>query len=141
MCILADTKGFAPAGATKGLSDRSVTSIVAAFCRSLRLRKAGILNRSAIGGWPFPVEKATFRAAMPAFPFGNLRTYTLWNAYKLGRLKFHVSYINRKHALFQQFEIASTGSAFGQPEVIRSWKELFLQTKLTIHSNGLVRLF
>ena len=49
---------------SKGLSDRSATSIVAAFCRSFRLRKAVIpqprgwlpahcaVNQSAVGGLP-----------------------------------------------------------------------------------------
>ena len=40
-------RGFALAGATKGLSDRSATSIVAAFRRSFRLRKAGMHCREA----------------------------------------------------------------------------------------------
>ena len=47
VCILADTKVFAPAGATKGLSDRSATLIVAALRRSFRLKKAGTLSREA----------------------------------------------------------------------------------------------
>ena len=50
-----------------------------------------MLNRSAVGGLPFPVEKTTFRAVMPAFSFGNLRSHTLWIFWKLGSLKVHYS--------------------------------------------------
>ena len=74
-------------GAAKGLSLHFAFSIVAASRRSFRLRKAAqprdwlsapcAVNQSAAGGSPFPVGKAPFRAVMPAFPFGNLRLYTL----------------------------------------------------------------
>ena len=140
--------GIESFGAIKGLSDRSATAIIAAFLRSFRLRKADILQPS---GW-LPAlcagnQSAVGGLVMPAFPFGNLRSHTIWNSCKLGRLKFHFLHPYEKTCLFQQSERRAAGmqpgahrviksgaatfcgSSSGQPKVVQSCKELILRVK------------